>query len=385
MAHETGHYFHQAHTHPVFEFADGWRPPKDLQEAASVIRKSVEAGGQTVQSGLDVFDGDGYDDTPPDASNELFQSVYGAQGDCGPDGTVTIPVTFGDGVKKDYSLTPDRGNAMSYFKHCLSFSMHFSGQQIAGIRESIEHQNRWHLCHPSMRLHLLGTYTLESQHHYTAVWSPSEQGEIQVYDWPQKELRAKYDELWPQGWRLKLLSPYVVGGQVRYAAVWRPSQEGEIQVYDWPQKELRAKYDELWPQGWRLKLLSPYVVGGQVRYAAVWRPSQEGEIQIYDWPQKELRAKYDELWPQGWRLKLLSPYVVGGQVRYAAVWRPSQEGEIQIYDWPQKRPPCQVRRAVASGLAAEAALALRGRRTGALRGGVAAEPGGRDPGLRLEV
>ena len=88
----------------------------------------------------------------------------------------------------------------------------------------------------------------------------------------------------------------MVNRQVRYAAVWRPSTEGEIQVYDWPQQELRAKYDELWPQGWRLKLLSPYVVNRQVRYAAVWRPSTEGEIQVYDWPQKDLRAEYDRMW-----------------------------------------------------------------------------------------
>jgi hypothetical protein len=168
---------------------------------------------------------------------------------------------------------------------------------------------------------------------FSAVWRKSTEGEIQVYDWPQKDLRAKYDKLWPQDWRLKILAPYVVNGQVLFAAVWKSSTEGEIQVYDWAYKDVRAKYDELWPQGWRLKILAPYVVNGQVLYAAVWRPSTEGEIQVYDWAYKDFRAKYDELWPQGWRLKLLAPYIANGQVLYAAVWRPGSEGELQVYGW----------------------------------------------------
>ena len=145
---------------------------------------------------------------------------------------------------------------------------------------------------------------------FSAVWRRSSEGEIQVYDWPQKDLRAKYDELWPQGWRLKTLAPYVVKGQVLFAAVWRPSTEGEIQVYDWAYKDVRAKYDELWPQGWRLKLLAPYVVNGQVLYVAVWRPGSEEELQVYGWEYADLRAKYDGLWNQGWRLAHLSAYVI---------------------------------------------------------------------------
>jgi murein DD-endopeptidase MepM/ murein hydrolase activator NlpD len=144
---------------------------------------------------------------------------------------------------------------------------------------------------------------------YTAAWQPSNEGEIQVYGWTYADYRAKYDELWPQGWRLKHLAPYIVGGGVRYTATWQPSSEGEIQVYGWTYADYRAKYDELWPQGWRLKLLASYVVDGDVRYTAVWQPSSEGEIQVYGWTYPDYRAKYDELWPQGWRLKLLSPYI----------------------------------------------------------------------------
>jgi hypothetical protein len=99
-------------------------------------------------------------------------------------------------------------------------------------------------------------------------------------------------------------------GPVHYTAVWQPSTEGEIQVYGWTYQDYRAKYDELWPQGWRLKLLDVYVVDGQVRYTAVWQPSTEGEIQVYGWMYGIYRAKYDALWPQGWRLKLLDIYTI---------------------------------------------------------------------------
>jgi hypothetical protein len=287
IGHETGHYFHQVHTHY-------WGPEK-ITEAAEIIRKAVDDGAISKANAIAVFDGDNLLDTPPDASNGIFHNVYGFGG-CGTEDTVTIPVTFSDGTKKDYFLKPDRGNVMSYFKHCQNFSMHFSPMQIAGMRSSLEEKNRWHLIHPSMRLHSFGAYVINNQSSFYGVWNPSEESEIQVYDWLYADIRAKYDELWPKGWRLKLLSPYVINGQVRYAAAWKPSTEGEIQVYDWLYTDVRAKYDELWPNGWRLKLLSPYVINGEVRYAAVWKPGTEGEIQVYGWPYTDFRKLYDRMW-----------------------------------------------------------------------------------------
>ncbi|MCI5144424.1 MAG: hypothetical protein D3923_02610, partial [Candidatus Electrothrix sp. AR3] len=152
VAHETGHYFHQPHTH-------GWMP-KNIKEAGRLIKDFVEKGNHSLEDGLTVFDGDGYKDTPPDAGNDLFNNEYGAGGDCASQDNVLIPVTFSNGVQKDYSLNPDRGNVMSYFKHCLNFKMRFSQEQITGIQKSIEEKNRWHLCNPSMRLGLLGAYVL---------------------------------------------------------------------------------------------------------------------------------------------------------------------------------------------------------------------------------
>lgn len=166
---------------------------------------------------------------------------------------------------------------------------------------------------------------------YTAAWAPGSGGEFQIYDVPYAKYRARYDELWPDGWRLHSLSIVVVNSQPLYTAVWRPGGGGEIQIYDVPYAQYRAKYDELWPQGWRLKLITRYVRNGQIRYTAAWVPGSGGEIQIYDVPYAQYRAKYDELWPQGWRLKLIDVVANGGDVRYTAAWTRSTVGEFQLY------------------------------------------------------
>ena len=325
VAHETGHYYHQSHTH--------YSSPNTKDEAATIIKNSVEKGEYSIEDGLKVFDGDRLTDTPPDASNGLFATEYGSEG-CGSQGEVKITVMFSGGKQKEYTLKPDRANVMSYFKHCLNFTMHFSEQQIKGMRKSLEDENRWHLVHPSMRLKTLGTFVINNQTKYFAVWIPGEEPEIQVYGWTYDKMRAKYDELWGQGWRLHILNTYVVNNQPLYNAVWRPGSSGEIQVYGWPYDKMRAKYDELWGQGWRLHILNTYVVNNQPLYNAVWRPGSSGEIQVYGWPYDKMRAKYDELWGQGWRLHILNTYVVNNQPLYNAVWRPGSSGEIQVYGWP---------------------------------------------------
>jgi hypothetical protein len=166
---------------------------------------------------------------------------------------------------------------------------------------------------------------------YTAAWTPSTTGEYQIYDVPYATYRARYDELWPQGWRLHSLSIVVVNDVPLYTAVWRPGTGGEYQIYDATYAQYRARYDELWPQGWRLKLLTRYALGSQIRYTAVWVPGTGGEYQIYDATYAQYRARYDELWPQGWRLKLIDVVGVDGEARYTAAWEPSTVGEYQIY------------------------------------------------------
>src|SRR5258706_537361 len=92
---------------------------------------------------------------------------------------------------------------------------------------------------------------------------------------------------------------------VLYDAVWAPGTDGEIQVYGWKYDDYRARYDQLWGQGWCLKILQAYVLNGQVLYNAVWSPSTEGEMQVYGWTQSDFRAKNVEFATAGWRLSLL--------------------------------------------------------------------------------
>jgi Polyglycine hydrolase-like, structural repeat len=253
IGHEAGHYFHLAHTHGP--------QPESLAELQTILRRELESGRRTKADVHRTLDGDwgfGVRDTPADPSSTLIASLVGNDTkSCGPVGTAKLTVTYTDPTSKQpdsttVTLTPDRSNALSYFKHCLTFAQTYSGDQVRRIRHSIEEAagdewlNRWHTCHPALRLKTLDAYVVGNQVRYAATWHPSTQGEIQVYDWDQKSLRAKYDELWPQGWRLKTLDAYVVGNQVRYAATWHPSTEGEIQVYDWPLDEIRTRYGMWW-------------------------------------------------------------------------------------------------------------------------------------------
>jgi hypothetical protein len=61
-----------------------------------------------------------------------------------------------------------------------------------------------------------------------------------------------------------------IGSQIRYTAAWVPGTGGEYQIYDAPYTQYRARYDELWPQGWRLKLIDVIDVNGAPSYTAAW-------------------------------------------------------------------------------------------------------------------
>jgi hypothetical protein len=185
------------------------------------------------------------------------------------------------------------------------------------------------------RLHSLKAFTKKGRRLYDAVWRQEGNiGEIQVYGWSYASMRAKYDELWPAGWRLHILSSFVENGQTYYNAVWRQlGNLAELQAYGWTYANYRAKYDEIWTQGFRLQILDVYDDGGTSRYNAIWRRiGSVTEQQLYGSTYTSFRTKYDEIWPLGWRLHILTTYVQNGQRRYAAVWRkPGTVTEVQIY------------------------------------------------------
>ena len=185
------------------------------------------------------------------------------------------------------------------------------------------------------RLQSLDVNVIDGEQQYSAVWRKiGNVDEKAVYGWSYDRYRAKYDELWKDGWRLHLLEPFVLDGQMVYSAVWRKlGNVAEKQVYGWSYDDYRAKYDELWKDGWRLHLLEPFMKDGKVKYTAVWRKTGGGEIQVYGWKYADYRKKYDDLWGKGWRLHRLENYLEGGTLRYTAVWKPAEGGEIQVYGW----------------------------------------------------
>ncbi|MDQ4033925.1 MAG: hypothetical protein M3332_17470 [Actinomycetota bacterium] len=95
----------------------------------------------------------------------------------------------------------------------------------------------------------------------------------------------------------------------KLTAVWRHPGDisDEVQAYAWPLDDVRAKYDELWGQGFRLHILHAAPHPDGIRYDAVWRGPGDfsDEVQAYAWPLDDVRAKYDELWGQGFRLHIL--------------------------------------------------------------------------------
>ena len=137
FAHEIGRYLHTPHP-----FVGG---VSNVTDAANKIKDYV-ADGHPVADGLLALDGDHpyVLDTPADAAGSIFESVYGVGSKCGPDGTITIPVNFGNGMIHIYTLEPDRGLVMSYFKGCL-FEHYFSPDEDVRARESLEMLNRRNL------------------------------------------------------------------------------------------------------------------------------------------------------------------------------------------------------------------------------------------------
>lgn len=173
FAHEVGHYLHLVHTlhdgRNQTWYTDFYNmiwgigtPQLSIPTAYAVINR--RAGDLITANGYGIFDEDktvGTDanetdrnlpvnDTPPDPGTVIFQhSGYNYAGNelvtdesCTSPGTVTVK----DSSNTPYYLTPDRGNIMSYFKHCTKyFSMHLSPDQAKRVDQGLTRGSRRHL------------------------------------------------------------------------------------------------------------------------------------------------------------------------------------------------------------------------------------------------
>jgi hypothetical protein len=152
LAHESGHYFHLAHTHGDFVilktaaekalYADWKTNLEHRQEAANLlrsrlveaIRSYVDDQSHSPESGLDVLDYDKFADTLPDPGPPIFAYEFGDA--CAAPGGITVQVNLTSGPRT-YNVTGAQDNIMSYFFRCSGVKR-FSEMQIDRIRHSLE-------------------------------------------------------------------------------------------------------------------------------------------------------------------------------------------------------------------------------------------------------
>ncbi len=150
FAHESGHYFHLNHTfnllvtltedetalHPDWQHSQADRDGGAAilkARLAEGIRHYVDDLGHPADQGLQVLNGDGLADTPPDPAPPIFRYVYGDQ--CAP-GPVSVNVALAAGVRA-YTVSAPLDLSMSYFYACAG-AKRFSPLQIDIIRRSLE-------------------------------------------------------------------------------------------------------------------------------------------------------------------------------------------------------------------------------------------------------
>jgi len=150
LAHESGHYFHLNHTfntlvtltaaeskqYPNWETsaADRAAGLKILRERlAEGIRTYIDDQNHPADQGLEVLNGDGLIDTPPDPAPPIFR--YGFANQCDTH-SITVDVNLASGPRS-YTVVAPHDIIMSYFFRCAGLKR-YSESQIDVVRTSLE-------------------------------------------------------------------------------------------------------------------------------------------------------------------------------------------------------------------------------------------------------
>lgn len=174
--HELGHHLHLFHTFASSNvyLTDEERKNRTYQQCldeikhrlADLIKNYVEGENKSKEKGLQAFDGDGLTDTAPDPGNDIITYSNAVAANMGTDSAATmnadfgsgklnvcggvtsasIPVTFTDGSKKTYTLTPDKTNIMSYYQACDNAKT-ISLMQRTKMLNTMVMENRNYLLH----------------------------------------------------------------------------------------------------------------------------------------------------------------------------------------------------------------------------------------------
>jgi hypothetical protein len=168
LAHEIGHYLHNAHTFRV-EFDKEPSAAGTIAQAAIETRNFVEstADPHPVEDGSLALDGDAKCvlDTPPDPKTNFFGNVFGPGNQChSGSAQADVPVTFSSGSTYTYSIEPDEGLTMSYWGCVSEHPRHLSPDEGTRSREAIEFSNRRFLLDDAPEVSWVGT-TLQSPGH----------------------------------------------------------------------------------------------------------------------------------------------------------------------------------------------------------------------------
>ena len=150
FAHESGHYFHLGHTfnslvtltdaeskqYPHWDTsaadrAAGFEILRD--RLAEGIRTYVADQGHPADQGLEVLDGDGLNDTPPDPAPPIYRYAFANECDTHP---VTVDVNLATGLRT-YAVAAPLDIIMSYFFRCAGLKR-YSESQIDILRRSLE-------------------------------------------------------------------------------------------------------------------------------------------------------------------------------------------------------------------------------------------------------
>jgi hypothetical protein len=128
--------------------------------------------------------------------------------------------------------------------------------------------------HQDYRPYILQPYvTATGDVLYNTDWRPGDLTQVVEPQATFADFESANDNVDPQGYRLYIFQSYVTArGEVLHSAVWRPGTHEEKTFFGSTYADYKAKYDEIFPQGWRLYILNTYVLpNGDLRYDAVWR------------------------------------------------------------------------------------------------------------------
>lgn len=343
FAHEVGHYLGLFHTFPgwgtetVYPPKPGSPPPPlTSADAEQRLVSYIQANGGTEAA----LDGDLLGDTAPDCGAVPYDAAGWAHG-AADRTTVTFEQSTGS-APYDFTFTPPRDNAMSYFTPGRAQT--FTAQQRQRVQETLQHDRRRRLsewpCPPDFHdlevtrfqgcfdywvhrcrwPHTLGATFTGGQVLMAGSFQPGP-------DRPVRHLMtsAQYQSSFEQFRELGFRPARVVGtptpGGPRYTAIWTPI-DGDFEArHVLPLDEYEHLWHDFRTQGWLQVDLSIYATTDGPRAASVWvqRPFDD-YASYFGMTASEYQQRFEDLWERGLRVTTFSAYRDGDDDRYAAIW-----------------------------------------------------------------